>query len=83
MSDNDEQRLEAVELLLHLLAGWIDDDVLDDTAAALLARLRDDLSKHDREVCELALELLTSSAVRQIAPPVRAWLAAQAPDSND
>ena len=60
MSDDLELRVRAVEHLLRILARWIDDEVLDDAAANLLAELAGELSTEDRALRQAALELLTS-----------------------
>lgn len=69
-----EQRLDAAEYLSALLARWIDDDVLDDAAATILAELMTDLKGPDRRVRELALDLLTTSGARRSNLNIRRWV---------
>jgi len=66
MSDDLELRVRAVEHLLHILARWIDDEVLDDAAANLLAELTGELSAEDRALRQAALELLTNLDVARV-----------------
>lgn len=74
---NDE-RLAAIELLIGHITRWVDDDVLDDTAAALLAEYSGEgLDERDRRIRRLAIELLTSGGGRHDILPVRDWLAAR------
>lgn len=65
MSDDLELRVRAVEHLLRILARWIDDEVLDDAAANLLAELAGELSAEDRALRQAALDLLTNLDVRR------------------
>ncbi|WP_374654329.1 hypothetical protein [Phenylobacterium sp.] len=67
-------RVRAAEHLIRALARWIDDDVLDDVAATLLAELSDDLPQDDRAIREAALDLLTSITAQDVAGPLADWL---------
>jgi hypothetical protein len=66
MSDDQELRVRAVEHLLRILARCIDDKVLDDAAANLLAELAGELSAEDRALRQAALELLTNLDVARV-----------------
>jgi transcriptional regulator with XRE-family HTH domain len=74
-----EHRVEATEYLSALLAKWIDDDVLDDAAATILAELMTDLKDAERRVRELALDLLTTSGVRRSNLNIRQWVGGATP----
>lgn len=74
MTDAREQRLAAAEYLLGRMARWLDDDVLDDTAATILAELRTDLTAEERGVREQALELLTDGWKERQAFPIGPWV---------
>ncbi|WP_374656824.1 hypothetical protein [Phenylobacterium sp.] len=66
-------RARAAEHLVRSLARWIDDDVLDDAAATLLAELAGDLTSEDRAVREAALDLLTRMDAGDLAIPQAPW----------
>lgn len=74
MTDAAQERLAAAEYLLGRMAGWLDDDVLDDTAATILAELRTELTPEQRRERELALELLTNGWRRREAFAIGPWV---------
>lgn len=73
MSGARDLRVCAAEHLVRSLARWIDDDVLDDAAATLLAELAGDLTAEDRAVREAALDLLTRMDAGDLAIPPMPW----------
>lgn len=79
MTEAAQQRLAAVEYLLGRMVGWLDDDVLDDTAATILAELRTELTPEERRKRELAVELLTNGWRQREAFPIGSWVRGEGP----
>lgn len=73
MTDMLSLRVRAAEHLLRALAQCIDDDVLDDAAATLMAELSEDLPAEERATREVALELLMQMSARDVAGLLSAW----------
>jgi hypothetical protein len=74
MSQDLELRIRAAEYLVRVLAKWLNDDVLDDAAATILAELMSDLSDEEQRVRALALELLTTTGQSGTGVLVGKWV---------